>query len=110
MADESSARLSSASLLEYVGAGQNDREYADQAWAEAQQLVDNLFGTAAGVPTEVRDRCYLEAGAELFHRKGTKNGIAQFATPDGNQPYRAPRDPLVGVYPLARPYIGGGFA
>ena len=103
------ARLQASDLAKYVGAPDADA-FAAQCWAEAVALVDNLFGTVPTAPEAVIDRCYLEAGSELFHRRQAPNGIAQFATPDGAAPVRVARDPLIGVYPIAQPYLGGGFA
>lgn len=54
-------------------------------------------------------RAELEVGAELYHRKNTKNAVAQFASPDGS-PVRIARDPMVAAYPLLRQLVGGGFA
>lgn len=75
----------------------------------AAQWLADAGGVVSSVPAAVLDRAYLEAGSELYHRRQAPNGIAQFATPDGN-PVRVARDPLVGVYPLITPYLGGGFA
>lgn len=74
----------------------------DEQWAKNLDPYDYVSGWAL-------DRAYLEVGAELFHRKSTKNAVAQFAAPDGT-PVRIARDPLVAAYPLLRPFLGGGFA
>lgn len=55
------------------------------------------------------DRAILEVAAELYHRKNTKNAVAQFASPDGS-PVRIARDPMVAAYPILRQLVGGGFA
>lgn len=109
MPEEPEARLAASDLTEYVGASSSDADYVEQVWNEASALVDNLIGTRT-VPAAVVDRCYLEAGSELFHRRQAPNGIAQFATADGANPVRVARDPLIGVYPILTPYLGGGFA
>lgn len=95
-------------LAAYVGAPVSD--LVTSAWQTALELVDAHCGTSRSkVPTHVLQRAYLEVGAELFHRKATKNGVAQFALPDA-EPIRIARDPMVAAYPLLRPYLPGGFA
>lgn len=91
-------------LGEYVDAPTSDDDFVEACWAEAQLLVDQLPG-ADKAPREIVHRCYLEAGSELYHRRNAPNGIAQFATPDA-APVRVARDPLVGVYPILRPWAG----
>ena len=49
--------------------------------------------------------------AELYHRKNTKNGIAQFAVPDMASPIRIARDPMVAAYPILNRFLmRGGLA
>lgn len=104
--------ITAASLGAYVGAGTADAVYVAQCFAESEALVDNLIteSTIKPVPLAIRDRCVLEAGSELFHRRQAPNGIAQFATPDGAAPVRVARDPLIGVYPILEPFLPLGFA
>lgn len=104
--------ITADSLGNYVGASSGDSEYVGQCFAEAGALVDNLITESATkpVPVPIRDRCVLEAGSELFHRRQAPNGIAQFATPDGAAPVRVARDPLIGVYPILEPFLPLGFA
>ena len=107
-------------LATYVGLpAPNDLVFA--CWEEAASLVDGYLNGGEWpsgsltdppsllIPFEVIGRAVTEVGAELFHRKNTKNAVAQFATPDGS-PFRIARDPLVAAYPILRPYMGGGFA
>ena len=95
-------------LLEYVGAQSDEAEFAGECEAQAMALVSNHCGSrVAFVPQDILDRCMLEVGSELFHRRSAPSGIAQFAAPDG-APVRVARDPMVGAYPLLRPYIGMG--
>lgn len=106
--DEDAIRLSATSLATYVGAKNPDDPFAEQCWSEAVALVNRRCGKdLAAVPDGVLDRAYLEVGAELYHRRATKNGAAQFAVPDA-QPIRIARDPLVSAYPLIDPYLGPG--
>lgn len=108
--------MSSAKLAAYVGLPTENAVTTD-CWEQASALVDGYLtgmivayvGQTIGVPWRIVERAKLEVGAELFHRKNTKNAVAQFASPDGS-PVRVARDPMVAAYPLLRPYIGGGFA
>lgn len=100
--------MDATDLQTYVNAAGGDTEFIEQCWAQAVTLVAGYVGLSV-VPADVQDRATLEVGAELFHRKSTKNGVAQFATPDGN-PVRVARDPMVAAYPLLGRYVGGGFA
>lgn len=109
---------SSADLAIYVGLP-SATTTVQNCWFQATALVDKYIEGltvtsvpiegVVTIPREVVDRARIEVGAELFHRKNTKNAVAQFATPDGN-PVRIARDPMVAAYPLLRPYVGGGFA
>jgi len=47
------------------------------------------------------------SNSELFHRRSAPMGVSQFASADGSA-VRVARDPLLGVYPLIRPYVGLG--
>lgn len=84
-------------LATFVGAAGAD-DYVQQCWDEAIALVDGFIGDNA-VPSAVVDRCYLECGAELYHRKNAPNGIAQYNEFNG-APVRIARDPMTGVYSL----------
>lgn len=98
--------MSSELLKEFVRASDIDNDYVDQCWEEAVALVDTFIGSH-DLPTSVRTRAYLECGSELFHRRSAPMGVSQFASLDGTA-VRVARDPLVGVYPILRPYIGLG--
>lgn len=97
-----------ADLLEYVGAKDTALPFATTCATDAASLVDTYVGTVV-IPIEILDRAVLEVGAELFHRKSAKNGIAQFAATDG-APVRIARDPMVAAYPLLDRFMSGGFA
>lgn len=90
-------------LKEYVGAHDDSDAYVMSCYEEAVALVEGVIGDAT-VPPSIKDRCVLEAGSELFHRRNAPNGVAQFAAFD-NTPIRVARDPLVGVYPLLARYV-----
>jgi hypothetical protein len=94
-----------ADLAAYTGAQAADSEFVQECYLTAKALVDTAMGSAT-VPGIIIGRAYLEAGSELFHRRQAPNGIAQFA--DFNGPaIRVARDPMVGVWPILRPYLGG---
>lgn len=108
MADDEYVPLSAASLKAYVRAQQGDDEFVTSCWAQAVQLVDEACeGARTAVPASISDLAKLGVGSELFHRRQAPNGIAQFATADGN-PVRVARDPMVAAWPLLRPYVGLG--
>lgn len=97
-------------LKSYVGAhGNADDDFIDACYHEAVALVTS-YVAGATVPAEVLNRAYLECGSELYHRRSAPNGISQFASMDGGQVMRVARDPLIGVYPITRPYVGFGIA
>lgn len=75
-------------------------------------LVDGLVDTQLierEIPADVYRRAVLEVGAELFHRRSTKNGVMQFATADA-QPIHVRRDPMVPAYALLGRFVGPGVA
>lgn len=92
-------------LADFVGTGTSDA-YVQTCWSTAVALVDAYVGSAT-VPAAVLDRCYLECGSELFHRRNAPNGVAQFNEVTGT-PVRIARDPMVSVYPLVAPYVISG--
>lgn len=102
-------------LLAYVGS--NDSATAAASQEAAVELVDAYLSgwftesPQVVIPPSVLDRAYLEVAAELFHRKSTRNGVAQFATADTMAPIRINRDPLSPARPILAPYLlRGGFA
>ena len=98
--------MSSELLKEFVRASDADNGFIDQCWDEAVALV-NAYAGGYDVPTPVLNRAYIECGSELFHRRSAPMGVSQFASADGTA-VRVARDPLLGVYPLIRPYVGLG--
>lgn len=91
-------------LRSYIGASTEDDQFIEQCLISAQLLVNEYCGSNANVPLSVKERCYLEVGSELYHRRSAPLGIAQYATFDA-APARIARDPLVGVYPILDRYI-----
>lgn len=95
-------------LRTYVGAPASDDAFVAACLEQATSLVTQYVSFAT-VPADIVSRATLECGSELFHRRSAPNGIAQFATPD-SAPIRVARDPMVGAYPILRPWVAGGFA
>lgn len=84
----------------------NSDEGLSDAWDTAEALVGSYVGTRT-VPEPVLKQATLKTASELFHQRSAPQGIAQFADQTG-APVRTARDPLVGAYPLLRPYVGLG--
>jgi hypothetical protein len=98
--------MSSELLKSFVGASDLDDAYVAMCWDEAVERVNVVVGSY-DVPTAILTRAYIECGSELFHRRSAPMGVSQFASADGSA-IRVARDPLLGVYPLIRPYLGAG--
>ena len=95
-----------ARLSAFVGA--DSVEHADlltNCLAEAMALVDKYVGEVP-IPTPVRDRAYIEVGADLFHRRNAPHGISnQFDIHEGGNPLRIQRDPMAPAYPILRRWV-----
>lgn len=98
--------MSATDLQEYVGAASVEG-FVTECWDTAVALVDRHIGTVE-VPDDVKNRAYLEVGAELFNRKEAPNGIMQFGDMSSTPAMRLARNPMVAAYPLLTPYVGGG--
>lgn len=96
-------------LRVYCGAPATDTEFVAECVAQADALVMRFVGQVS-VPSAIVDRAVLEVGSELFHRRQAPNGIAQFATPEGQSPIRVARDPMIAAYPILQPFTGAGIA
>lgn len=94
-------------LAAYVQAPTND-PYAAQCATEAAAMVATHLGTVT-VPPSVLERAVLEVGAELYHRRQSRNGISQMQDLD-MAPMRIARDPLKAAYDILRPYTGPALA
>lgn len=99
-----------AALAVYVSAAPGDAYVASCA-AEATDMVALPVSKvpAGTVPASVVARAVLEAGAELFHRRQSRNGIAGL---DNNDfaPMRIARDPMKAAMPYLAPYLGPAIA
>lgn len=75
---------------------------------DAIELVDKYLGEAGvtACPTRTHDLAVKTLAGELFARRNSPGGVAQWG-PDG-QAVRLARDPLVSVKPLLLPYKGLG--
>lgn len=95
-------------LGKYVKAPPGDAFVAD-CQAEAAQLVTDLIAGVTGVPPIIIKRAILETGAELYHRRQARLGIAQFGS-DDLAPIRVARDPKLTARAILGDYLGPGIA
>ena len=91
-------------LQAYIGTDESG-DFITGCLNSGKSLVENYIGEVTTVPNHVEDQSVLIVASELFHRRSAPNGIAQFASMDG-QPVRMGKDPLSAVYPLLLPYVG----
>lgn len=96
-------------LKAYVNAPAADDELVEANWLEAHALITVFIGDAT-VPSVIHDRARIVVGAELYGQRAAPNGIAQFATFDGQNAIRVARDPLTGAYPLLSRFVPLGIA
>ncbi len=76
----------------------------------AIKLVDTYLGSAReNIPDVIRDEALLTVARELETRTKAPGGVFA-AYGEHDAPIRLARDPLNLVYPLLRPFVGGGFA
>lgn len=95
-----------ANLQTYIGTDESG-DFIETCLEGGTKLVEKYIGEVVSVPESIKDQSILIASSELFHRRSAPNGIAQFASMDG-QPVRVGKDPLAAVYPLLLPYVGHG--
>jgi hypothetical protein len=93
-----------ADLQAYIGTEETG-DFINSCLTAANAHVGNYIGEVTSVPGEIHNQAILICASELFHRRSAPNGIAQFASMDG-QPVRMGKDPLSAVYPLLQPYVG----
>lgn len=94
-------------LRDYVNASGSDNDFVEHCFDEATVLVEQYIGDAT-VDADAKIRAILECGSELYHRRAAPNGVAQFATMDGNSAIRVARDPMVGAYPILARWLPAG--
>lgn len=104
-------------LAAYVSATSPADPYVVECEAQAEAIVAEALrpatpgGPERPVPPTLRARAVLEVGAELYARRGLRNGVATFGSADGDlQPVRVSRDPMHLARSILAPYIGGPFA
>jgi hypothetical protein len=96
-------------LKAYVNAPAADDDLVEANWTEAHALITVFIGDAV-VPVAIHDRARIVVGAELYGQRAAPNGIAQFATFDGQSAIRVARDPMTGAYPLLSRFVPLGIA
>lgn len=98
--------VSLSQLQSYIGTEESG-DFITGCLNSAKSLVENYIGSVETVPTHVEDQSVLIVASELFHRRSAPNGIAQFASMDG-QPVRMGKDPMTAAYPLLLPFVSWG--
>lgn len=93
-----------ADLQAYIGTDETG-DFIESCLSAGNAIVGNYIGEIDTVPAEVHNQAILIVASELFHRRSAPNGIAQFASMDG-QPVRMGRDPMAAAYPLLLPFVG----
>lgn len=81
------------------------RECAEEAAAmlSGHLTPDNVRSMP---PAHVLRRALLEVGAELYHRRTSRNGVLGLdGGADNFAPLRIARDPMKAAYDLLRPYL-----
>lgn len=77
----------------------------ERAWDTAVSLVDaELQDAFKAIEAAVLDEVRLEVAQEVYKRTDAPAGASQFATLEGGQQVRGPRDPLNRVYPILGKY------
>lgn len=113
MADTRAA-VTPAQLAAYVQDGGAAPDYVAECLDEAAALVAGYVKPAnvrSEPPAHVLRRAVLEVGAELYHRRASRNGVVGLdAGPDNFAPLRITRDPLKACYDTLRPYMKAAIA
>lgn len=107
----SAAEEVAGALAPFVGARAAD-PYISQCAVEAVEMVVHYVGVEKdAIPASVFQRACVEVGADLYHRRSARNGIAGFEDTDiTSAPVRINRDPLVPARPILAPYMKVGIA
>lgn len=98
--------VSLTQLQEYIGTDESG-DFITSCLNSGKSLVENYIGAVETVPNHVEDQAVLIVASELFQRRSAPNGIAQFASMDG-QPVRMGKDPMTAAYPLLLPFVSWG--
>lgn len=104
--------VTAINLGEYLGeTSAAESSLITECETTALQLVTRHVGsTAASVPKGVLRAAVREVGADLFHRRKSRNGVTTFAGGEGVTPIRLNRDPLTAAYPILRPFMPAALA
>jgi len=100
------AHVTLADLQAYIGTDETG-DFIESCLDAGNAIVGNYIGESDNVPHDVHHIAILIVASELFHRRSAPNGIAQFASMDG-QPVRMGKDPMAAAYPLLLPFVGYG--
>jgi hypothetical protein len=100
------AHVTVADLQAYIGTEETG-DFIESCLDAGNALVGNYIGESDNVPHDVHNQAILICASEIYHRRSAPNGIAQFASMDG-QPVRMGKDPMSAVYPLLLPFVGYG--
>jgi hypothetical protein len=98
------AHVTVADLQAYIGTDEVG-DFIESCLDAGNALVGNYIGESDNVPHDVHNQAILICASEIYHRRSAPNGIAQFASMDG-QPVRMGKDPMTAVYPLLLPFVG----
>lgn len=96
-------------LAQYVKASDRDAEFIAQCEKRAAALVAARV-SGVDVPADILDLARLEVGADLYHRRDARNGVAGFDQADAIQPVRIARDPMRAADDILRPFLGMAIA
>jgi hypothetical protein len=98
--------VTAADLRDYLEEHDTEKyTFIESCFETAHVLVNGYVGTAV-VPAPVLDRARLEVGAQLYRRQNAPGGATQFAIAGDQGAVRVSQDPMAGVYPMLRPYVG----
>lgn len=106
--------LDPAVLGKYVNDATPASEYVKECAAEAAAMMAGHLSpenVRSVPPPHVITRALLEVGAELYHRRTTRNGVVGLeGGPDNFAPLRIARDPMKACYEILRPYMKAAIA
>ena len=97
-------------LFAYVSASERDRPFVAECAASADKMLADRVGDRQ-VPESVLSTARLEIGANLYQRRISTIGAANYGDPATSIPGMRPAlDPMTPAWPLLRPYLGPGLA
>ena len=90
----------------YVGT-KDDSGFPGSCLTAGHALVTKYVGSVTTVPVEIHDQAVLIVSSEIFHRRNSPQGYAQFADGSG-MAARVGRDAMAAAVPLLLPFLGYG--